>query len=67
MEVSSRVPSPTRAAEVRPVSSTSSTRRSRSGRHVRTITSDARAVARQSMERTSSPITYSRSESNSVP
>ena len=31
------------------------------------MTSAARAVARQSMERTSSPPTYSRSESNSVP
>ena len=50
-----------------PVSRTSSTRRSRSGRQVRTITSAARAVARQSIERTSSPATYSRSESNSVP
>ena len=44
-----------------------STRRSRSGRHVRTTTSERRAVARQSIERTSSPMTYSRSESNSVP
>ena len=43
------------------------TRRSRSGRHVLTTTSDRRAVARQSIERTSSPTTYSRSESNSVP
>ena len=43
------------------------TRRSRSGRQVRTTTSDRRAVARQSMERTSSPTTYSRNESNSVP
>ncbi len=49
------------------MSSTRSTRRSRSGRHVRTTTSERRAVARQSMDRTSSPITYSRSESNSVP
>ena len=67
MEESRRVPSPMRAADVRDVSSTSSTRRSRSGRHVRTMTSDARAVARQSIERTSSPMTYSRNESNSVP
>ena len=58
---------PTRPAAVRPVSSTMTTRRSRSGRQVRTTTSDRRAVARQSMERTSSPTTYSRSESNSVP
>jgi len=42
-------------------------RRSRSGRHVRTTTLADLAVARQSMERTSSPRTYSRSESNSVP
>ena len=42
-------------------------RRSRSGRQVRTTTSPPRAVARQSIERTSSPTTYSRSESNSVP
>ena len=49
------------------MSSTSRIRRSRSGRQVRTMTSAARAVARQSMERTSSPTTYSRSESNSVP
>jgi hypothetical protein len=58
---------PTRPADVRPVSSTITTRRSRSGRHVRTTTSARRAVARQSMDRTSSPMTYSRSESNSVP
>ena len=58
---------PTRPAEVRPVSSTITTRRSRSGRQVRTTTSARRAVARQSIERTSSPTTYSRSESNSVP
>ena len=31
------------------------------------MTSEARAEARQSIDRTSSPITYSRSESNSVP
>jgi hypothetical protein len=67
MVTSSRGMSCTRPAAVRPVSRTSSTWRSRSGRQVRTITSDARAVARQSMERTSSPATYSRSESNSVP
>ena len=58
---------PTRPADVRPVSSTMTTRRSRSGRQVRTTTSARRAVARQSMDRTSSPTTYSRSESNSVP
>ena len=43
------------------------TRRSRSGCQVRTTTSRLRALARQSIERTSSPRTYSRSESNSVP
>ena len=43
------------------------TRRSFSGRQVLTTRSEARALARQSMERTSSPSTYSRSESNSVP
>ena len=37
------------------------------GRQVRTTTCWRRAVARQSIERTSSPSTYSRSESNSVP
>ena len=58
---------PTRPAAIRPVSSTITTRRSRSGRQVRTMTSARRAVARQSIERTSSPTTYSRSESNSVP
>ena len=42
-------------------------RRSRSGRQVRTITSPRRAVARQSMDLTSSPMTYSRRESNSLP
>ena len=47
---------PTRPADVRPVSRTSTTRRSRSGRHVRTTTSARRAVARQSIDRTSSPI-----------
>ena len=57
----------TRPAAVRPVSSTTRMRRSRSGRQVRTITSPRRATARQSMDRTSSPSTYSRSESNSVP
>ncbi|SKS45046.1 Uncharacterised protein [Mycobacteroides abscessus subsp. abscessus] len=56
-----------RPAEVRPVSSTTRMRRSRSGRHVRTTTSLRRALARQSMDRTSSPTTYSRRESNSVP
>ena len=49
------------------MSSTSTTRRSRSGCQVRTTTLLVRADARQSMERTSSPRTYSRSESNSVP
>ena len=41
--------------------------RSRSGRQVRSIVVPARAVARQSIERTSSPRTYSRRLSNSVP
>ena len=59
--------SPTRPAEVRPESSTISTCRSRSGRQVRTTTVVDRAVPRQSMERTSSPGTYSRRLSNSVP
>ena len=72
--VSMRGSSAMRAAEVRPESTTSTTRRSRSGRQVRTTSltpplagSRRRAVARQSSERTSSPRTYSRSESNSVP
>ncbi len=64
-----------RAAEVRPLSTITTTRRSRSGRQVRTTRrgpvpasgSVRRAVARQSMERTSSPRTYSRRLSNSVP
>ena len=64
---SSRGTSSTRPAEVREVSSTRTTRRSRSGCQVRTTTERLRALARQSMERTSSPVTYSRSESNSVP
>ena len=64
---SSRGASPTRPAELRPVSSTRRTWRSRSGRQVRTTSSVERAEARQSIERTSSPATYSRSESNSVP
>jgi hypothetical protein len=64
---SSRGSSPIRPADVRPVSSTHTTRRSRSGRQLRTTTSDRRALARQSIERTSSPMTYSRSASNSVP
>ena len=64
---SSRGTSSTRPAEMREVSSTSTTRRSRSGCQVRTTTLRLRAVARQSIERTSSPRTYSRSESNSVP
>ncbi len=49
------------------MSTTITIRRSRSGRQVRTTTSARRAVARQSIDRTSSPTTYSRSESNSVP
>ena len=49
------------------MSRTSTTRRSRSGCQVRTTTLRLRAVARQSIERTSSPRTYSRNESNSVP
>ena len=65
--VSNCVPSAERLAASRPESMTITTRRSRSGRHVLTMTSWARAVARQSIERTSSPGTYSRSESNSVP
>ena len=56
-----------RPALVRPVSSTQSTRRSRSGRHCLTTTCSRRALPRQSIERGSSPITYSRSESNSLP
>jgi hypothetical protein len=54
-----------RAAELRPLSMMITTRRSRSGRHVRTtrrvperfVGSLRRAVARQSIERTSSPRT----------
>ena len=65
--LSRRGSSPTRAADVRPVSSTRTTRRSRSGRYVRTATVCVRAVVRQSICRTSSPGTYSRSRSNSVP
>ena len=49
------------------MSRTSTTLRSRSGCQVRTTTLRLRAVARQSIERTSSPRTYSRNESNSVP
>jgi hypothetical protein len=49
------------------VSRTRTTRRSRSGCQVRTTTVRLRALARQSIDRTSSPRTYSRSESNSVP
>ena len=49
------------------MSRTRTRRRSRSGCQVRTTTASRRAVARQSMLRTSSPTTYSRSESNSVP
>ena len=44
-----------RPAEVRDVSSSTMICRSRSGRHVRTTRSERRAVARQSMLRTSSP------------
>ena len=65
--VSMRGSPPIRAAEVRPLSITITTRRSRSGRQVRTTRSLRRAVARQSIERTSSPRTYSRRLSNSVP
>ena len=72
--VSMRGSSATRAAEVRPESTMITTRRSRSGRQVRTTRvapplagSRLRAVARQSIERTSSPRTYSRRLSNSVP
>ena len=64
---SRRGASPSRAADNRPESMTMRTRRSRSGRQVRTRTSPRRAVERQSMDRTSSPTTYSRKESNSVP
>lgn len=67
MEASRRGASPTRPADVRPVSRTRRMWRSRSGRQVRTATVDWRAVARQSMERVSSPGTYSRRLSNSVP
>ena len=67
MAASRRGSSPMRAAAVRPASMTIITRRSRSGRQVRTTTVCRRAVARQSIERTSSPSTYSRRESNSVP
>src|SRR5215469_2925131 len=67
MAASRRGTPPTRPADVRPVSSMTRIWRSRSGRQVRTMTSPRRAVARQSMDRTSSPITYSRSESNSLP
>ena len=67
MEASRRGASPTRPAEVRPVSRTRRMWRSRSGRQVRTATVVWRAVARQSMERVSSPGTYSRRLSNSVP
>jgi hypothetical protein len=56
-EASRRGTSPTRPAEVRLVSTTSRIVRSRSGRQVRTTTSWRRAVARQSIERTSSPST----------
>ena len=65
--VSIRGSSAMRAADVRPLSTTITTRRSRSGRQVRTIRSSRLAVARQSIDRTSSPRTYSRRLSNSVP
>ncbi len=64
---SSRGTSSTRPADVREVSRTRTTRRSRSGCQVRTTTLRLRALALQSMDRTSSPRTYSRNESNSVP
>ncbi len=78
---SSRGASPTRAALVRPVSSTTMSRRSRSGRYWRTCSelpapmplvllgfvAPRRAEARQSIVLTSSPRTYSRRLSNSVP
>src|SRR5699024_10988124 len=64
---SKTVPPPQRRAASREESTTMTTRRSFSGRQVLTTRSEARALARQSMERTSSPSTYSRSESNSVP
>ena len=67
MAESRRGTSSTRPAEVREVSRTITTRRSRSGCQVRTTTLVVRALARQSIDRTSSPRTYSRSESNSVP
>ena len=67
IDASKRGAPSTRAADVRPVSRTSSSCRSRSGRQVRTTTSARRALARQSIDRVSSPTTYSRRESNSVP
>ncbi len=48
---------PARLAASREESTTMTTRRSRSGRHVLTTRSWARALARQSIERTSSPST----------
>ena len=59
-----RRPGPPRCA---PCRAPARTRRSRSGCQVRTTTDRLRALARQSTLRTSSPATYSRSESNSVP
>ena len=58
---------PSSAEDARPQSTTMTTWRSRSGRHWRTMSSVERADARQSMSRGSSPTTYARSESNSVP
>lgn len=54
---SKTVPSPHRRAASRDESTTMTTRRSRSGRQVLTTRSWARALARQSIERTSSPST----------
>ena len=67
-----------RAAAVRPESTMTTTCRSRSGRHVRTMSvcpgappgpgpPERRAVARQSIERTSSPNWYSRTSENAIP
>ncbi len=68
IDASSRGMPPTRPAEVRPVSSTTTIRRSRSGRQVRTI--DVARGAPPTASRWSARrrrCTYSRSESNSVP
>ena len=67
MAASSRGASSTRPADVREVSTTMTMRRCCSGCQVRTTRCWRRAVARQSMLRTSSPSTYSRRLSNSVP